>query len=374
MIDLARKILLYDKLRFLITVCGVGFSVALVLVQTGLFLGLLDNASTTINHMAADIWVAAKNTPNIDFARPFSDTYVNRIRSIEGVAKADNLVVWFIRMALPNGAQEGVEIYAMERFYDWGVPWDVAEGNLVDLRRGRFVMLDDSATKRCGRFAVGEHREFIGNRMKIIGRSRGALSFTTTPVVFMDLRRVQALTPELEGQTTYVVVRLAPGADRERVIEEIRRRVPYTDVHTKEQWAATSRDYWITSTGLGMNLVMTIFLGCLVAVVIVAQTLYTSTMEHLKEFGTLKAIGAGNGHIYGILARQATMAALVGFAIGAAMTLTIKPTMAKVDLKLILLPELWAFTFAGTLLFCLAAAMISFRKVAKLDPAMVFRG
>src|SRR4051812_46822926 len=152
MIDLARKILLHDKLRFLITVCGVGFSVALVLVQSGLFLGLLDNASVTIDHMDADIWVAAKNTPNIDFARTFPDTYVYRVRAINGVARADNLSVWFLRMALPNGAQEGVEVYGMERFHEWGMPWHVAEGNLPDLRRGHYVMLDDSATKRCGPF------------------------------------------------------------------------------------------------------------------------------------------------------------------------------------------------------------------------------
>src|SRR5205814_4145472 len=126
-------------------------------------------------------------------------------------------------------------------------------------------------------------------------------------------------------------------------------------------------------TGLGMNLAMTIFLGCLVAVVIGAQTLYTSTMEHLKEFGTIKAIGAGNGHIYGILTRQATMAAIVGFGIGAAMTLAVGPATAKVGLKLIMLPHLWGITAAGTLLFCLLAAMVSFRKVARLDPAMVFR-
>src|SRR4051794_2659911 len=146
MIDLASKILLHDKLRFFITVSGVGFAVALVLVQTGLFLGLMDNASITIDHMDADIWVLAKNTPNIDFARTFSDAFVNRVRSIDGVKRADNLVVWFIRMALPNGVQEGVEMYAMERFKEWGMPWEVAEGQLEDLKRGRFVMLDDSAT------------------------------------------------------------------------------------------------------------------------------------------------------------------------------------------------------------------------------------
>src|SRR2546421_11245078 len=161
MVNLAQKILLYDKLRFLITVVGVGFAVMLVLVQTGLFLGLMGNASATIDHLDADVWVLAKNTPNIDFARTFSDSYVNRVRSVEGVQRADNLIVWFIRMALPNGVQEGVEMYAMERFVEWGMPWEVDEGRLEDLRRGRYVMLDDSATKRCGTFAVGDYREFI---------------------------------------------------------------------------------------------------------------------------------------------------------------------------------------------------------------------
>jgi len=374
MIDLARKILFHDKLRFLITVCGVGFSVALVLVQTGLFLGLLDNASVTIDNLDAEVWVAARNTPNIDFARTLPDTLVNRVRSVDGVQRADNLIVWFIRMALPNGVHEGVEMYAMERFKEWGMPWDVAEGDLTDLRRGRYVMLDDSATKRCGTFAVGDYREFIGRRMKIIGRTRGALSFTTAPVAFTDLREMQALTPELGGQTTYIVVKLKPGADKPAVMAEIRRRLPYTDVHTREEWSSMSKTYWVTSTGLGLNLASTILLGCVVAIIIVAQTLYSSTMEHLKEFGTIKAIGAGNAHIYGILGRQATIAAVGGYAIGAALTLLLRAASADSEMKLILFPQVWTVTLAGTFLFCLAASILSFRQVANLDPAMVFRG
>jgi putative ABC transport system permease protein len=374
MIDLARKILFHDKLRFVITICGVGFSVALVLVQTGLFLGLLDNASVCIDNLDAEVWVVAKNTPNIDFARTFPDTLVNRVRSVDGVERADNLIVWFIRMALPNGVHEGVEMYAMERFAEWGMPWDVAEGDLGDLRRGRYVMLDDSAVKRCGTFAIGEYREFIGRRMKIIGRTRKALSFTTAPVAFADIREVQAMTPELAGQTTYIVVKLRPGADKPAVMAEIRRRLPYTDVHTREDWSSMSRSYWVTNTGLGLNLASTILLGCVVAIIIVAQTLYSSTMEHLKEFGTIKAIGAGNAHIYGILARQATIAATGGFGVGAVITLALRPLAGKADMKLMLFPELWAITLVGTFAFCLAAAMLSFRKVARLDPAMVFRG
>jgi putative ABC transport system permease protein len=374
MIDLARKILLHDRGRFLITVGGVGFSVALVLLQTGLFLGLMDNASITIDRMDADIWIADKNTPNIDFARTFSDSYVNRVRAIDGVARADNLIVWFIRMALPNGVQEGIECYGMERFEDWKMPWDVAEGDLSDLRRGRYLMLDDSATHRCGEFAVGQWREFLGTRMKIVGRTRGALSFTTAPIGFMDIRSMQDLTPDLRGQTTYIVVKLMPGANRERVMADLARLMPHSDVHTREEWSRMTRVYWMMNTGLGMNLGVTVLLGCVVALVIVGQTLYTSTMEHIKEFGTIKAIGAGNGHIYGILARQSTIAAVLGFGIGASITLLISPLATEAGLKMIMLPQLWLAAAVGTLVLCLSAGMISFRKVAGLDPAMVFRG
>jgi putative ABC transport system permease protein len=118
---------------------------------------------------------------------------------------------------------------------------------------------------------------------------------------------------------------------------------------------------------------LTVFLGCLVGVVVVAQTLYTSTMEHIKEFGTVKAIGGSNADIYRILARQAGVSAVVGFLAGLVPSFAIGPLVEKADLKLIIPPELTAVVFAGTLVLCLAASMISFRKVASIDPGLVFR-
>src|SRR3954468_10114413 len=126
MVDLARKNLLYDKLRFFITVSGVAFAVTLVFVQVGLFLGLMDNASLTIEHLNADLWVTSHNTANIDFAHTFPETYVKRVRSIPGVGRADNLIVWFMNIALPTGAIEGTETYALEDFTKWNMPWNVA--------------------------------------------------------------------------------------------------------------------------------------------------------------------------------------------------------------------------------------------------------
>jgi putative ABC transport system permease protein len=375
MVDLASKILFHDKTRFAVTVMGVAFAVALVFVQVGLFEGLLSNASITIEKSAADLWVTARKAPNVDLASTFPETYVQRVRSIPGVARADNLIVWIARVALPTGATEDVVVYGLEDFARWRLPWQVVAGDPRDLRRGKYVFLDDSARKRFGAYEVGDYREFYGQRLKIIGRSKDALSFTTMPIAFMDYRVTQSMVPqELRNRATYLLVKLRSDADVDRVRAEISRRLPHNDVWTRAEWAARSRAYWTDTTGLGLNMIMTVFLGCIVGVSVVAQTLYTSTIEHLKEFATVKAIGGRNSDIYAIISKQAAIAAVAGFALGATMAYAVRPVMASLDLRLLLTPELGASVFVGTLALCLGAAAISCRKVATLDPAMVFRG
>jgi putative ABC transport system permease protein len=119
---------------------------------------------------------------------------------------------------------------------------------------------------------------------------------------------------------------------------------------------------------------VTVFLGCLVGIVVVAQTLYASTMDHIKEFGVVKAIGGSNFDIYRLLGKQAVIAAVIGFVLGAIPSYAMQPVIARAGLKLIIPPTAVAFVFVGTIVFCLAAALVSFRKVATIDPALVFRG
>jgi putative ABC transport system permease protein len=374
MVDLAYKTLLYDKLRFFITVAGVAFAVSLILVQVGLFIGILDNATITIEHLPADLWVTSKNTPNLDFVHQFPETSVERVRATPGVKRADNLILSFMNIALPNGAQETAVVYALSNFRRWGFPWNVTSGDVDDLKRGAYMFLDDSAAKRFGPFEVGDYREVMGQRLKIIGKTHDAKSFTTTPVAFMDYDRAQRLQPELlRGKTSYILIELEPGADAETVRSAIAKELPYNDVYTKAAWAARSRDYWIKNTGIGFNAFMTVFLGCLVGIVVVAQTLYTSTMEHIKEFGTVKAIGGSNADIYMILAKQAGVSAVVGFVLGLIPSFGIRPLVERGDLKLIIPTDLAITVFAGTVILCLVASMVSFRKVASIDPSLVFR-
>ncbi|HKC11489.1 MAG TPA: ABC transporter permease [Vicinamibacteria bacterium] len=373
MVSLARKNLFHDRLRFVITVAGVAFAVTLVLVQVGLFMGLLDKATVTIEHATAEVWITSHNTPNVDFAHTFPETAVLRARGVPGVARAENLLIQFMNIQLPNGAEEGALVYAMDDFTGWNLPWEVNEGDVRDLKRGAYILMDRSASRRFGPFAVGDYREILGKRFKIIGTTSGAASFTTAPIVFMDFKNAQELLQTVQGKTHYVLVGLQPGADAGAVAAEIRRRLPFNDVYTKAAWAARSRAYWVVSTGLGMNMGITVFLGVLVGIVIVAQTLYTSAVEHVKEFGTVKAIGGSNWDIYRILGEQAVIAAVVGFVLGGAMSLAMRPLLARLYLNVMVSPRFAFAVFAGTVLMCLGAAMLSFRRVATIDPALVFR-
>jgi putative ABC transport system permease protein len=189
----------------------------------------------------------------------------------------------------------------------------------------------------------------------------------------MDFRSAQSLLETIKNRTHYVLVKVEPGVDVQAVAAQIRRIAPYNDVYTKAEWARRSRTYWVVSTGLGMNMGVTVFLGILVGIVVVAQTLYTSAVEHVKEFGTVKAIGGSNWDIYKILGEQALIAAVVGFALGGAISYGMRPLMAKLYLNVLVTPGFAAAVFVGTIVMCLGAAMLSFRRVAGIDPALVFR-
>lgn len=374
MVDLALRMLLHDRMRFFITVAGVAFAVQLILSQVGLFLGLIHNSSVIVRHIPAELWVTSKNTPNVDFAQAFPETYVNRVRSIPGVARADNLIVTFVNATLPTGATESTVTYALEDFAAWKLPWKMESGEAEALRRGNYLVTDASAVRRIGEFKVGDYREIQGLRMRYVGRSEGAVSFTTTPVSFMDYRLAQQLNRDLlAGNTTYILVKTESGTDLNAMKAEIQKRLPYNDVYTRDEWAERSDSYWIQNTGIGLNAFTAVFLGVLVGVVVVAQTLYTSTMDHLKEFGTVKAIGGSNADIYWLLGRQATVAAVLGFAFGSLMVFGLKPLVSAIGLQLILPAKVWAMVGVGTLVMCLLSAGLSFRKVAGIDPGLVFR-
>lgn len=373
-VDLGVRMLLHDPLRFAVTLTGVGFAVLLVLFTSGLVLGLLDRSTSVIEMLGADLWVTSRNTAVVDFPIDFPETRVSIVRSIPGVARADNLLVNIGPCKTANGGFESIGIYATENFAHWHLSPIGARAR--DLRGLQGVVLDGSMTgrRRIGDFRIGDYREIYGRRLKILGFTVGLSTFMTNPLAFMDYALFQSLKPDSQGQTSFVIVKLAPAANAAAVAAEIRRRLPRNDVFTSAQWMNQTRHYWLYRTGLGLDLGIDVLMASLVGIIVVAQSVYVSATEHLKEFGMIKAIGGSNWDIYRILLRHAYIYALGSYLLGYLAVLLIAPILRWTeDIAVVVDPALAITTLTAFTVMSAGAAMLSFKKVAGIDPAQVFR-
>jgi putative ABC transport system permease protein len=374
MYAIAIRNLIHDKTRFVIALTGVTFSVILISAQAGIYLGFRENAATIIEHVEADIWVTSRNSRNFDFSQPIPERRVNQVLRVQGVASAEKLILGWGIIKNPDGGSEQVEVIGYDPDVPIGVPWSMREGRIEDVKGGMKAILDESAQARLGAFTVGDYREIMGQRLKIVGLSREAKSLTTAPFVFTSYETAQRVLSYIGAENTvFILVRVVPGADPREVAEDIRYTVDHVDVYTKADYAWKTKQYWTFETGVGFGFLLTMVMAFVVGIVIVGQTIYSSTVDHLKEFGTLKAIGATNRHIYQIIFNQAFINAILGYIVGAALTLLARGFFARAGIELTLPPETMVGILGLTLLMCFLAGFFSVWKALQVEPAAVFR-
>lgn len=371
---LAVRNLFHDKIRFAVTIIGVVFSVVLLAVQLGLFVGFASTTSNVIDHSGADLWITRQGVPFIEVAAPFSETKLFRARAIPGVARAEKYVVHFSEWKLPNGDRQNCEIIAFDPDSDLGGPWNIVEGSRDDLRQPNTVMIDRFYAERLGATKIGTTVEIARARAKVVGFTEGIRTFTTTPPVFTSIRNTAGYTGIPRSMAQFILVNVQPGANVEAVRVALKKDLGGVEVWTRDGFAGQNRQYWMFGTGAGIAVLAGALLGLLVGVVVVAQTIYAATMDHLREFGTLKAIGATNWFVYSIILQQAVLSAVIGYAIALGISLFIAAKAGNTGANIILTPPTLAGLFVITVAMCMAAALISINKVTKLDPAIVFKG
>jgi putative ABC transport system permease protein len=373
-VDIARKNLLHDRVRFVITVVGITFSVVLILAQFGIYLGMMANASTIIDHSGADIWVTSANSANFDFALPFPERKINHVRSVPGVLWAEKLILGWGLLKKKDGGTENVEIIGFNPDSGVGAPWSMRKGAPSDVKLARSIIVDETDERKLGGLRVGDQVELLGSKVKVVGLSSGIKGFATAPFVFTSYRTAQEILSwyGFEDQTVFILVKVAPGYDVASVAEALR-AVKGVDIYTRGQYSLKTRLYWTIETGMGFSFGLTILMGIVVGMVIVGQTIYTATVQHLREFGTLKAIGAGNRDIYGIIFKQALTNAVIGYALGLAIVQGIIRGYVGTGMTMLLPPALMVGVFVLTVVMCLGASAISVRKALRVDPAIVFR-
>ncbi len=376
MFSVALKIILYDKVRSLITLIGVVFAVTLIFAQIGIYLGLMETASTIIDHARGDIWITSKNSRNFDFSQPFPENKISKVLATEGVKSAEKLIVVWSVIKQKEGGTEQIEIVGYNPNTGIGGPWKMKKGNFEDVKNGKYAIADVSSIRRLGEFNVGDYREIFDTRFKIIGMSEGVKSFTTAPLIFTSYKNAQRLARGFIGpdNTVFIIAELYEGYPIRNVVERLQQSLPGVDIYTKDEFSRKTRLYWTIETGVGYAFLITIVISFFIGMLIVGQTIYNSTTEYLKEFGTLKAIGASNLNIYHIIFSEALINAFLGYIIGFIFTLMSTRIYELYDMVFTIKAWVAVLVFLLSLIMCFAAAFMSVRKVRRIDPALLFRG
>jgi putative ABC transport system permease protein len=233
-------------------------------------------------------------------------------------------------------------------------------------------MVDKTYLQELGLNGVGDTAQIGASRVRVTGLTEGIRSFTVTPFVFTTLNRARSLLNMPADNLTYVLVKLQPDADPNTVRDALRAKLPDSEVLTKAEFRTRSLNHWLFATGAGVALIGGAVLGLVVGTVIVAQTLYSSTKDHLNEFATLRALGSSSGYIHRVILAQAGLSAVLGYALGMTIALTIVVLSHNTALPIVMSPGLAILLLALTFGMCAISAVSAIGKVMRIDPAMVF--
>lgn len=377
---LARKLLFHDRLRFVVAIAGVSVSVMLVLVQVGLYYGFMNTASSLIDASHADIWVGKQSNDSFEFATPFDERTYYKVASVPGVERAERVLINFAQFKLPDGGDLGAQIVGIDPAPPGAAarqpllaPWNVVDGDASRLREPGAIAIDKSEYGKLHIDHAGHVTEVSGVRAEVVAMTSGIRSFTTSPIVFADLRTARSFMPQLGAEpVTYVLVKVAEGESVAAVQARLN-ALPHLAAYTTEQMSMRTRDYWSSRTGVGAGFFTTAVLGVIVGFVVVGQILYSGTLQYIREYGTLKAMGAKNSAVVKVILSQAMISAALGFVVGAPLAMAMRAAMRGANLSVALSPGLYAATLVITAVMCAFAALLSIVKVLRLDPASVFK-
>ncbi len=371
---LAQRNLFHDKVRLTVTLTGIVFSVVLIVVQLGLFIGFTTATSNLIDHSGADLWITSKKVPYVEQATAFSERKLNQVRTVPGVADAQKMIAHWTQWKRHDGGEDSVQIVGVNVDDPLERPWNLVEGRVEDLKTPDAVIMDVLYKQKLGVSHAGEVFEIGGHRARVVGFTSGIRSFTTSPYVFTTFKNAQTFSNLREDQTYFILVKVAKGADIQQVRGDLLAHVTDVEVFTTAQFSRMTTFYWMFTTGAGVAVLIAAVLGLVVGFVVVAQTIYATTVDHLREFGTLKAMGAPNSYVYKVIMKQAAISAVIGYVLGMIVSVFVVNASQKGGAA-ILMPTWMAIgMFFLTLFMCIGAGLVSINKVTQLDPTMVFKG
>ena len=369
---LAWRNLRYERTRFVVTLCGIAFSVFLMVFQGSLLAGFIRSASRVIDASDAQLWIAAKGVPCFECATPVPARFREVAMGTPGVIAVQRLVAGAAVWKKPSGKGQLVYVIGSEPGIGRGfpLPWVQHSDGPV---RPQMVLLDESNAELLEVSGKGIDVEINRRRARVSDIVTDFGSFIGQPYMFTNYKDAVRYLNLRDEYVHFLAVHADGSADLHALQSDLQRRMPEVNVWLRHEFSRKAQTYWTTLTGAGSAILTAAFLGFLVGTVVVSQTIYATTMENLEEFATLKAMGASRGYIQRVVLAQAWISGLIGSSIGIAITIPLVDFIRH-SISWVYMPWwLPAGIVLVSMLMCSMAAMVSVRKALSVEPARVFR-
>lgn len=396
---IALKMLTGDRAKYLAILMGLTFASLLTTQQLAIFLGYMTRTYAFIDDVAGgsapaggaaaaagspDVWVMNPEMEFTDDVKRMQGTDLYRVRGVRGVAWAVPMFKGVMNVRLASGHETACTLIGIDDATLAGGPATMVQGRLEDLRHDDGVILD--AAEAAGKLAkpanggtsssplvVGDTLEINDHRATVVGLSRITKAFFWQPVIYTTYSRATTFAPQQRRMLTFVLAKAQPGQDPQALCDRIRRETRLA-AYTNSGFRNLTSGYVIKQTGIAVNFGMSVFLAVIIGAAIAGQTFYNFTHDHLRHFGMLKAMGAGNGVLLRMILVQALSAGAIGYGLGVGAAAIFGRVVGGSGEVAFHFPgQLLAVNATIMTLICVGPALLSVRKVLKLEPAVVFK-
>jgi putative ABC transport system permease protein len=363
----------YERQRYLPGVLAVGFSALLIALQCGLLLGLFSITSIPIDHNVADVWMGAPGVLSVDLGRPIREGYLARMAAQPEVERCEIYLQGFAYWSKKTGSTELCMVIG-SRLADGSIG---AVDSLSPDLRARLtepgaIVIDESDRDRLGVYKINDVAEVSGNRVRVVGFTKGLKSLAG-PYVFCSINTARPLLRLLPDQITYVLGKCKSEADAQRVVGRLRGQYDNISAFTSDDFSYRSRMHWLTKTKAGIALGYAAALGLLVGAVVTSQTLYAATVASLREFAVLRALGIPRWRMAVMVMTQAFWVGVIGISFALPAVHALAKLADELTVQVLLPWWLQCGATAVTLVMALGSGLLALRSLRHVEPATLLR-
>ena len=378
MIWIAWKMLIGNRGKYLGIVFGIVFAALLIAQQSSIFCGLMSlTVSQILDVPGASIWVMDDNVQFVDDIKPLADTSLFRVKGVPGVDWAVRFYKGIARARLEEGSYEQMILLGLDDATLIGAPQGIFMGSIAALRTPDAVIIDQAGYKRLWPGEperLGRVFEMNDRRAVVVGITKARKTFQSFPILYTRYSQAIRFAPPERKVLSFVLANPQPGLTAEEVCQRIEAQTGLQAL-SQERFLWKTIRYYMEKTGIPVNFGITVLLGFFVGTAIAGQTFYLFTVENIRQFGALKAMGTSNRTILLMVLSQALHVGLIGYGVGVGLAAAFGWWSGQTTRLSFFMPwQVLVLTAAAVFVIVLVASVLSIRKVLVVDPAVVFRG